>query len=247
MTPDRRISIHDPDMRHGRKSASKRFDGYKRHIMVDLDIPGLIRGGLVTPANRPEARAAKPLVEQVEHQGDRLGELHVDRAYVDSEPVHQRPDLHLVAKPHPVQNSGLLTKEDFTMDFEAMTIRCPGDVTMPMELGKAVEFPAKRCAACPHRKRCTTRSTAGRSVRIRDREPLQARLRATQRTRDGRARTRERVTVEHALARIARPKGDVRATAASPRASSTWTGTSSSTTATCWMACGGPRENWSRL
>ena len=30
VTPDRRISIHDQDMRHGRKSKSKRFNGYKR-------------------------------------------------------------------------------------------------------------------------------------------------------------------------------------------------------------------------
>jgi len=99
---DRRISIHDADMRHGRKSKSKRFDGYKRHVMNDLDIPGLIRGGLVTAANVPEAEAATPLIEQVELQGDLLGELHVDRAYVDSEPVRERAALRLVAKPHPV-------------------------------------------------------------------------------------------------------------------------------------------------
>jgi len=29
---DRRISIEDAEMRHGRKSRSKRFDGYKEHI-----------------------------------------------------------------------------------------------------------------------------------------------------------------------------------------------------------------------
>ncbi len=32
---DRRIAIEDE--RHGRKSRSKRFDGYKRHILKDLD------------------------------------------------------------------------------------------------------------------------------------------------------------------------------------------------------------------
>ncbi len=29
----RRISIEDPDMRHGRKSKSKKIDGYKRHVL----------------------------------------------------------------------------------------------------------------------------------------------------------------------------------------------------------------------
>jgi hypothetical protein len=39
---DRRISVSDGDMRHGRKSKKKRIDGYKRHIAVDLDTPGLV-------------------------------------------------------------------------------------------------------------------------------------------------------------------------------------------------------------
>ena len=32
---NRRISIEDEEMRHGRKNRSKRFDGYKRHILKD--------------------------------------------------------------------------------------------------------------------------------------------------------------------------------------------------------------------
>jgi hypothetical protein len=34
---DRRISIEDPAMRHGRKSSSKTFNGFKEHLVVDLD------------------------------------------------------------------------------------------------------------------------------------------------------------------------------------------------------------------
>jgi hypothetical protein len=32
---DRRISIEDEDMRHGRKSRNQRVDGYKRHVLKD--------------------------------------------------------------------------------------------------------------------------------------------------------------------------------------------------------------------
>src|SRR5437588_10876013 len=39
---DRRISVEDDEMRHGRKSRSHRFDGYKRHVLRDLD-SGLVR------------------------------------------------------------------------------------------------------------------------------------------------------------------------------------------------------------
>jgi Transposase domain (DUF772) len=34
---DRRISIEDAQMRHGRKTKSVRVDGYKRHVLTDLD------------------------------------------------------------------------------------------------------------------------------------------------------------------------------------------------------------------
>ena len=44
---DRRISVEDGEMRHGRKSASRRVDGYKRHVGLDLDT-GLVRAVGVT-------------------------------------------------------------------------------------------------------------------------------------------------------------------------------------------------------
>jgi hypothetical protein len=35
VSPDRVVSVHDPEMRHARKSASKRFDGHKAQVAVD--------------------------------------------------------------------------------------------------------------------------------------------------------------------------------------------------------------------
>ena len=42
MAKDRRIAIEDAQMRHGHKSRKQRFDGYKRHVLKDLD-GGMIR------------------------------------------------------------------------------------------------------------------------------------------------------------------------------------------------------------
>ena len=58
---DRRISIEDNQMRHGRKSRSVLFDGYKRHVLRDLDT-GLIPAAGITPANarRPASPATSP-------------------------------------------------------------------------------------------------------------------------------------------------------------------------------------------
>lgn len=47
---NRRITIEDEQMRHGRKNRSKRFDGYKRHILKDLDL-GMVRAVGITMAN----------------------------------------------------------------------------------------------------------------------------------------------------------------------------------------------------
>lgn len=46
---DRRISIEDAEMRHGRKSRNQRVDGYKRHVLKDLDI-GVVRAVGITPS-----------------------------------------------------------------------------------------------------------------------------------------------------------------------------------------------------
>ena len=49
---DRMISVHDPELRHGRKSSRRRFDGHKAAIVVDTDSQ-LITAVDVLPGNAP--------------------------------------------------------------------------------------------------------------------------------------------------------------------------------------------------
>ena len=65
MSPDRIVSVHDPEMRHGRKSAVKRFDGHKKAIAVDPDSQ-LITAVAVLPGNAQDHEQALELVEQSE-------------------------------------------------------------------------------------------------------------------------------------------------------------------------------------
>jgi hypothetical protein len=53
VTNNRRISIRDPDMRHGRKSKSRVVNGYKRHVAIDLS-SGLVLAAAIRPANERE-------------------------------------------------------------------------------------------------------------------------------------------------------------------------------------------------
>lgn len=78
---DRRISIEDADMRHGRKSASRLIDSYKRHVLHDLD-SALVRAVGLTAANAPEASVTDAIMADLAEQQVVLTELHIDRAYL---------------------------------------------------------------------------------------------------------------------------------------------------------------------
>jgi hypothetical protein len=205
---DRRISITDGEMRHGRKTRRQRVDGYKRHVLRDLDSE-LVRVVGLTPANRPEAEVAASIQADLDAQGVELGELHIDRAYLASALVRDRdPELQVFCKAFPVRApGGRFAKPAFLLDFDQHTLTCPNKVTMPFTPGGKVQFPAAVCQACPLRERCTS-SRRGRSVQIHPDERLLVELRARQQTPQGRARLRERVAVEHALAQVGRWQGD---------------------------------------
>jgi hypothetical protein len=211
VAPDRRISVEDPEMRHGRKSRSKRFDGYKEHIARDLDVPAILACA-VTPANRPEEEGARPIAEDIEQQGFTLHEAHIDRAYVNS-PVMAEVLTRggaVFAKPwalRPVR-PGMFSKADFRIDLRTKTITCPAGEVEAFEPGDTVQFDPEACGACHLRDRCTrAASGAGRSVSIAADEAQQKRFRRLQTTAPGRATLRARVAVEHSLAHVAARKG----------------------------------------
>jgi transposase len=203
---DRRISVEDGQMRHGRKSRSVLVDGYKRHILHDLDT-GLIRVVGMTPANVPEASVTEAISEDLSRQEVRLKELHIDRAYLSSHLVRERSDdLEVYCKAWPVRESKRFTKQTFTLDWERQIIRCPAEQEMPFVPGGVVHFPKETCAQCPLKEQCTT-SVKGRSVSIHPDEALLIELRERQQTTQGRSKLRERVAVEHTLAHVGQWQG----------------------------------------
>jgi hypothetical protein len=206
---ERLVSVEDPQMRHGRKSKSVRFAGYKRHVLRDLDT-GLVRAVGLTPANAPEASVAEGIVGDLARQPEvHLKELHIDRAYLSSSLVRKRSaKLEVYCKAWPVRNGDRYPKTEFVLDWERGLMRCPAGVSMPFEVGGVVRFPKRTCAACPLRERCTKSRSGGRSVSVHPDERLLAELRERQSTPEGRKKLRERVGVEHSLAHIGRWQGD---------------------------------------
>jgi len=206
---DRRISIEDGEMRHGRKSKSKRIDGYKRHVATDLDSQAIVACS-VTPANVPEHEALPEIKADLERQDLHCGEAHFDRGYMGSPTVAElvAEGTEILCKPWKVRNGDLFTKEDFHLDLRSKTITCPAGHTESIEFGRTVEFDPWNCFLCPLHDQCTTTDyESGRTVSIAEDERLQKRLRDMSKTKRGRQRFRERVPVEHRLAHIGQRQG----------------------------------------
>lgn len=208
---DRRVSIEEPAMRHGRKSKTKRFNGYKQHVATDLDTD-LILACAVTPANRPEDEATPRLQEDLAHQHVAIEKLYIDRGYINSTLVDevQTRGGDILCKPWRVRNihPDLFTKTDFTLNLRDQTITCPAGQVERFEPGHVVAFDPDACGPCPLRSQCTrSASGKGRTISIAEDERLQKRLRGLQASAAGRRQLRARVGVEHRLAHIAARQG----------------------------------------
>ena len=209
VAPERRVSVEDPEMRHGRKSKSKRFNGYKRHIARDIDSK-LILSCVIAPANRPEAEAAAPLKADIERQKLVIGEWYIDRGYINSPITEEllKAGVDVFCKPFFPPTGKGFSKSRFKLNMRDLTITCPAGETEHFELGADVEFNADACDRCPLRSQCTTAALGhGRTVTINENEKLQQRLRKQIATPSGRARLRKRTDVEHGLAHIGRRQG----------------------------------------
>jgi Transposase DDE domain/Transposase domain (DUF772) len=207
---DRRVSIADPDMRHGRKSKSKRFSGFKRHLAADVD-RGLIVACAITPANRPEDEAIPSLTIDMARQGLTVDHLLIDRGYINSALVDDVLGRrgNIVCKPWKSHNGRLFPKSAFTLNLRDRTIECPQGQVQRFAFGSVIEFDADVCDRCPRRAHCTTAELGhGRSVAIAENEQLQQRLRKQIHTAAGREALRERTMIEHKLAHISQRQGN---------------------------------------
>ena len=205
---DRLVSVHDPEMRHGRKSASKRFDGHKAAVAVDAD-EQLITAVAVLPGNAQDHERALELVEQSETTtGCAIAETLADGAYGNGETRQAFADAGrvLVAKVPAEGATAQLPKGAFVLDLAAGTCACPGgqqtaDLRPLKGGGGLFHFAAVTCAACPLRAQCV-KGSGGRTVRVHPQEALLQAARARQVTPVGRADRVRRQVVEHRLARL---------------------------------------------
>jgi hypothetical protein len=206
---DRIVSHSDPEMRHGRKSASRRFDGHKLDVMVDEDSE-LVLGVDVRAGNAGDGEGAAGLLERVQTtDGIEIGTLLGDMAYSDGD-VRVAVEDHgaeLVAKVPPVTNAGRFPKTDFVIDLDTATVTCPaGQTTTDARVSKdhkgrpatTFVFDVGTCAACPLRAACTT-AAGGRTIVVGAHHERIEAARAAQRQPGTTALLRRRSKVERKI------------------------------------------------
>lgn len=204
VSKDRVISVSDPEMRHGRKSKTKLFNGYKRHIAIANN---LILATAVVPANVQEQQPAAGLLERVATHGT-IEIVDIDRGYLASEAIAKlhHEGVLINSKPWVPTNKGLFTKLDFAIDPRRGLVTCPnGKTARTVDSGKA-SFAVDDCRRCKLKSSCTT--SENRSVTLHPNEGMLIQLRRRKATRVGRTELRKRVKVEHKLARVGAVQGD---------------------------------------
>lgn len=196
---NRVISTVDPDARHGHKTQSRGFDGYKGHIADDPDSE-IITNTAVTAGNVGDATVAGDLIDDLlndDGEGEDLGvgddgedgggdvKVYGDTAYgtgafLDTLENH-RIDSGCKTQP-PTAPGGLFAKDRFTVDLDADTVTCPRQVTVAIRRsrnGSGAAYFADNCVDCPLRSDCT-KAKNGRSIRISAFEAVLARARHRQ-------------------------------------------------------------------
>lgn len=147
---DRIVSVHDPEMRHGRKSKRTRFDGHKGEIVVDSE-SGTILDACAKAGNAHDAEGSPGAIERAEEtleaawEGAATGEeaeggeeeedeggVGIDETLGDCAygSANNRRDFleaqrKLTAKQPRLHNRGRYTKDDFPAGPQTGARTCP--------------------------------------------------------------------------------------------------------------------------
>lgn len=223
---DRVISTVDPEARHGHKTASRGFDGYKGHIAIDPDSE-IITATEVTAGNVGDAVPAESLLSDVlppagqatdaqpsceQATSTEPAEAFGDASYGTADLVEKLEAAGVEANTKvqpPSAREGKYSQDDFRIDLDAGSVQCPAGHLVKLRLSKdgsgEAQFGAL-CNDCPLRAKCTE-SKAGRTVHVHPKHRVLDRARKRQRDPNWKARYRAtRPKVERKIAHLMRRK-----------------------------------------
>jgi hypothetical protein len=211
-TKDRIISTTDPEMRHGHKSHSKGFNGYKAGVVADAD-DGVILATDARPANMHDGEQSKELLESaVENSGQELDRILGDTAYggLETREALASFDAEIIVKAPPGTRRGMFSLNDFEIEEQSGKATCPAGRTSHErravnvkgdDPGWSYQFSRKDCTGCELRATCTKAKSKAKRIQVTAKTEALQPLRQAQRTPEFREKYRTRVKVEHRIGR----------------------------------------------
>jgi len=165
---DRLVSLTDPQSRHFRKTKSKRFTGFKLHLLGDV-VSGLITSVSVTSGNVHDSAVAHRLLRRAQRVCDDVDRVFGDTAYGGAtlrHDVKRQFHVEVVAPPPPAngKSGDGFTRADFSIDFECNVATCPAGVASSSSTTRfhstyggqvpVVKWTQQECDVCPLREKC---------------------------------------------------------------------------------------------
>lgn len=216
---DRLISVTDPDMRNGRKSASQLIAGFKAQVVATV-MHGFIVLTRVIRANEHDGQALPSIVGELRERGlspEWWGGDHAYGTIANHQFFDRQEHGELVARMSRGSNGGRFTKDEFAYDFDGSTLTCPAGLSISKprwatrsgRKGRLFVFPSDACGSCDQRERCVSpKAKKGRSVFIVDEEERVIRRHLERREkRQFLERLAHRSTVERVIAGFAQCAG----------------------------------------
>jgi IS5 family transposase len=208
------VSLVDEDARHGAKSDSKPFTGYKANIMKSDD--GFVTNIIGTAGNTYDGDVLLPLVDEKTENSSKPQKIRGDTHYGSAENRFQMLQRRITVVA-PIQEgfnpTGLLSQDKFILDKTSVT--CPaGNRTMISNYNKkegTTKFYFKKeiCNQCLLKDQCTKQE--GRTITIGKHHDLVMEAKEYNKTQDFKDDMKERAHIEPKNAEMKRFHGMERA------------------------------------
>jgi len=169
---DRIISTTDPDMRHGRKSSSGKFNGYKAHITTEVT-SDIVTSITVAPGNRPDGEQTHKLLTEADqdtslHTRSLCGDSAYSSGAIKAQ-LDQRKTV-LISKVPASSNGRRISKEHFHLDRATHAVICPqgkrAERWHRTKDSRVFVFSRETCQTCSRSRECTTATRTGRTITV---------------------------------------------------------------------------------
>ena len=209
---------HDPEARYSTKRG-KSWTGYKEHVTETANEKGevnFVTDITTTNACEQDSETLPQIQQNLEERDLKPEQQFVDKGYTTGDNLadSQENGIELTGEVNELNNKGLYTADEFTIDYESKTATCPAGCTSclwrELESGKhqgevQISF-GQQCQDCLQRDKCT-RNKAGRKLRLHRHYQLLKARREESKTASFKEAMKRRPPVEGTLSEMVRAHG----------------------------------------